>query len=76
MTKLLEKAFEKARAFSDEEQDVRGSILLTMGDDAAGAIAPLDDEGCLAVREGLAQAQRGDMVSEEDMRALWKRHAL
>ncbi|MGE3869948.1 MAG: hypothetical protein AB7F51_10595 [Pseudorhodoplanes sp.] len=76
MTKLLEKAFEKARALSDEEQDVLGAILLTMADNAAGAIPPLDDETRLAIREGLAQARRGDMVSAEDMRALWKRHGL
>lgn len=76
MTKLLEKAFEKARALSDEEQDVLGAILLTMADNAAGAIPPLDDEARLAIREGLAQARRGEMVSAEDMHALWKRHGL
>jgi hypothetical protein len=76
MTKLLETAFEKARALSDEEQDVLGAILLTMADDAAGAIAPLDDEARSAIREGLAQARRGEAVSEEDMQALWKRYGL
>lgn len=76
MTKLLEKAFEKARALSEEEQDLLGAILLTMADDASGAISPIDDETRSAIREGLAQARRGEAVSESEIAALWQRHGL
>lgn len=76
MTKILEKAFEKARALPEDQQDVLGAILLTMADDASAAIAPLDDETRAAIREGLAQARRGEAVSDEEIAALRQRHGL
>ena len=33
----------------------------------------MTDQERLAVREGLAQADRGEFVSDEDMEAFWKR---
>jgi hypothetical protein len=76
MTKLLEKAFEKASALSDEEQDVLGAILLTMADDPDGMLGPLDERARHAIREGLAQARRGEAISEQEIRTIWNRHGL
>ena len=36
----------------------------------------LDDETRAAIREGLAQAKRGEFVPDEDIQALWKRYGL
>lgn len=75
MTKLLEKALEKVRALSDEEQDALAVFLLSMaGSDAS--IVPLDEHTRAAIREGLAQAERGEFVSDEELAAANKRHGL
>ena len=34
---------------------------------------PLDEEEEAAIREGLAELNRGDWVDEEEMNAFWKR---
>jgi hypothetical protein len=36
----------------------------------------LADDERVAVREGLAQADRGEFASEEDIEALWKRNGV
>jgi predicted transcriptional regulator len=36
----------------------------------------LDDETRTAIREGIAQAKRGEFVPDEDIQALWKRYGL
>ena len=75
MTKLLEKALEKVRALSDEEQDALAAFLLSMADSDA-SIVPLDERTRAAIREGLAQAERGEFVSDEELAAANKRHGL
>jgi hypothetical protein len=35
---------------------------------------PLDDETRAAIREGSAQAERGEFVSDEEMTAFFNRH--
>jgi hypothetical protein len=42
----------------------------------ANRIPPLDDETRAAIREGLEQARRGELVPDEEMQALWKRSGL
>jgi hypothetical protein len=75
MTKLLEQAIVKARALSDEEQDALALLILSVaGSDAAGV--PLDRETEGAIREGLAQAERGEFASDEVVAELNKRHGL
>ncbi len=61
MTKLLEEAIAKVREFPAEDQDTFAVALLSMaGEDTP--MVHLDDETRAAVREGLAQAQRGEFV--------------
>jgi hypothetical protein len=76
MTKLLEQAIAKARELPDEDQDVLGAVLLSMADERATRVAPLDDETRAAIREGLEQARRGEFVPDEEIEALWERHDL
>jgi predicted transcriptional regulator len=74
-TKLLEKAIDKVRELPEEEQEAVAAVMLQM----AGADAPLvqlDDETRAAVREGLAQAERGEFVPDEVVAKASKRHGL
>jgi predicted transcriptional regulator len=65
----------KVRELPDEEQDTLAAIILSM----AGADAsrfPIDRETEAAIREGLAQAERGEFVPDEDVAESNKRHGI
>ena len=72
MTKLLEDAITKIRELPEAEQDEAAEILLFL---AARQAAPviLDDQTRAAVREGRAQAARGQFVPDEEIAALFSR---
>lgn len=75
MTKLLEQAINKVRELPDEDQEAVAMVMLTM----AGADAPtikLDDETRAAIREGVAQAERGEFVPDEVIAEADKRHGI
>jgi predicted transcriptional regulator len=74
MTKLLQKAIEKARELPAEDQDTVALAVLSMTEETP--IAALDEETRVAIREGLEQARRGEFVPDEEIEALWKRHGL
>ena len=74
MTKLLEQAFERARALPADEQDALAAVLLSMTEGGV-AIEPLDEEARAAIREGLEQARRGEFVPAAEIEAIWKRYA-
>ena len=75
MTKLLEQAIAKVRELPDDEQDTLASIILSMAD-ADAARFPLDRESEAAIREGLAQAERGEFVPDEVVAQSNKRHGV
>jgi len=75
MTKLLEKAIERARELPDEDQDALALAMLTMVEDPV-VHEPLDDETRAAIRKGLEEAERGEFASEEEVAALWRRYGL
>ena len=64
MTKLLEKAIAKVQELPAEDQDTLAAALLAMAGEETTVIH-LDDETRAAVREGLAQAERGEFVDDE-----------
>ncbi len=66
MTKLLEEAIEKIREMPEAEQDLAAEVLLNI---AAKRNEPekLDAQTRAAILEGLAQAERGEFVSDEEM---------
>jgi hypothetical protein len=75
MTKLLEQAIAKVRELPAEEQDALAAIMLSLaGSDASGF--PLDPATEDAIREGLAQAERGEFVPDEVVAESNKRHGL
>ena len=66
MTKLLEQAIEKVRELPAEDQDALAIALLSLAGETIPAVQ-LDDDTRAAVEEGLAQARRGEFVSDEDV---------
>ena len=66
MTKLLEQAIAKVRELPAEDQDALAVALLSLAGETT-EVVQLDDDTRAAIEEGLAQAQRGEFVSEEDV---------
>jgi predicted transcriptional regulator len=75
MTQLLDKAFERARALPEEDQDTLAVAILSMAS-AGPLVPPIDDEARRAIREGVEQARRGEFVPDEEIEAIWTRHGL
>ena len=75
MTKLLDEAIAKVRKLPEKDQDELAVALLSMAA-ADAATMPLDDETRAAIREGLAQAERGEFVSDEVVAESDKRHGI
>jgi hypothetical protein len=73
MTKLLEQAIEKIRGMPEADQDLAAEILFTIAS-RHDAPVPLDEETRAAIERGIEQADRGALVSEEDMAAFFARH--
>ncbi len=70
MTQLLETAIAKMRGLPDAMQDEAAEVLFAIASRIAEPIR-LDAETRAAVREGLAQAKRGDFATEDEMAALF-----
>jgi predicted transcriptional regulator len=73
MTRILDKAIAKARTLTAEDQDVLGAVILAFADEDLARIGELDEETRAAVREGLEQARRGELVPQAEIGALWQR---
>jgi predicted transcriptional regulator len=72
MTKLLEQAIEKVRELPEADQNLAADLLFAL---AAKRSPPeeLDEETLAAINEGLAQADRGEFVSDEEMAEFFRR---
>jgi predicted transcriptional regulator len=75
MSKILDRAIARARTLSDEDQDAPGAVLLSVADELTNGV-DLDAETRAAIREGLAQAKRGEFVPDDEIQAVWKRYGL
>ena len=75
MTKLLEQAIAKVRGLPDEDQEAIAAVMLTMAR-ADAPVVRLDDETRAAIREGDAQARRGEFVPDEVIAQADKRHGV
>lgn len=75
MTKLLEEAVKKLAQLPAGRQNELARMLI---DVAAGDLHPyaLSEDEQDAVDEALAQANRGEFASEEDVTAMWNRFAV
>ena len=75
MTKLLEQAVEVVRDLPPEVQDDLARILLQLaGKDQPVIQLTADEEASFA--ESLAQADRGEFATDEQVRAIWAKYDL
>jgi hypothetical protein len=75
MTRLLEQAVEAVSALPDETQDDLAQILLQL----AGVDQPpyeLTPEEAADIDASLAEAERGEFATDEEVRAVWAKHGL
>jgi len=75
MTKLLEQAVETVRSLPSDMQDELARILLLLaGKDQPEVQLSAADEASFA--ESLAQADRGEFATDEQVRAIWAKYGL
>ena len=75
MTRMLDEAIRKVRELPASVQDDAAEMLFSIAA-KQGKPVRLDEETRAAIREGRAQARRGEFVSEEDMQAFFERHGV
>ena len=73
MIKALEQAIEKIKTLSKERQEYAAEVLEQIAE-AGDEVYRLSDEERRLVREGLAELDAGDVVSDAEMAEFWKRH--
>jgi predicted transcriptional regulator len=74
MTKeQIEAVFDRARTWPHERRALAAEFLMLLEAQETGPIHVSDDE-LKAIREGNAQAERGEFASDEEMAALYKRY--
>jgi hypothetical protein len=75
MTKLFEKAVETVRGLPPEIQDDLARMLLQLaGEDQP--VVQLSAEEAASFDESLAQAERDEFATDEQVRAIWAKHGL
>jgi hypothetical protein len=75
MTKLFEQAVETVRGLPSEMQDDLARLLLQLaGEDQP--VLRLSAEEAASFDESLAQADRGEFATDEQVRAIWTKHGL
>jgi hypothetical protein len=75
MTRLLEQAIETVSALPDDVQDDLARMLLQF----AGVEQPpyvLTPEERADIEASLAEAERGEFATDEEVRAVWAKHGL
>ena len=76
MTKLFESAVEIVRSLPPEAQDALSRIVLQLGreNDLPPITISVEDE--TSFEESMAEAERGEFVSDETIQAFWAKHGL
>ena len=75
MIKVLEQAIERIKELPEDRQVYAAEILEQIAAAGSGELQVPEDHRA-AVLEGLEQARRGELVSDEEMAALWKKCGL
>ena len=75
MTKLLEKGIKAVRALPEERQDVAGELLLAIAEqsDTPNRFTPEQIE---ELRLAIAEADRGEFLTDEEAADLWKKYGV
>ena len=75
MTQLLDHAVATVRALPPDAQDAVARFLLQFaGSDEPVIQLTVDEEA--SFDESLAQAERGEFATDEEIRAIWAKHGL
>jgi hypothetical protein len=75
MTRLLEQAFSTLSTLPDARQDELARVLLELvGIDQPPLQLTAEEEADLAAAE--AEIERGELASDEAVRAMWAKHGL
>ena len=75
MTRLLEQAVAAVRSLPDDVQDDLARMLLQL----AGVYQPLYElspEEAADIDASMAEAERGEFATDDEVRALWAKHGL
>ena len=75
MTKVLEDAIEKVRRLPADRQAYVAELLEQIAAAGSGLFV-IPEEHRAAVLEGLAEAERGEFATDDEMAALWKKCGL
>jgi predicted transcriptional regulator len=75
VAKILKDVIEHAETWPEEDQVALAEFAREIEAQRTGVYVMSDDERA-AVREGLAQARRGDFVADDEMAAFWKKHGV
>jgi predicted transcriptional regulator len=75
MIKVLEQAIKKIKDLPEDRQAYAAEVLEQIAAAGSGELQ-VPEEHRAAVLEGLAQAKRGEFVSDEEMAVLWKKCGL
>ncbi len=75
MTKLLEQAFEAARSLPPAMQDEMAHVILAMTGDEP-PVVQLTPEEEASFEGSLAQAERGEFATDDQVLAIWAKHGL
>lgn len=73
--RLLEQAFETVRILPPETQDSLARMLLQFAGVEQPAIE-LTAEEAASFEESIAQGDRGEFATDEEVRAIWAKHGL
>jgi hypothetical protein len=71
MTKLLEKGIEAVRALPDDRQDMAGELLLNIAKNDPQYW--LTAEQLQDIKLAIAEADRGEFATDEEMAETWKK---
>jgi hypothetical protein len=74
MTTLLDQGIQAIRELSDERQDMAGEILLTLA--ASAPRYQLTAEQIEDLKLGVAQADKGEFASDEEVAKMWQKFGL
>jgi hypothetical protein len=76
MTKLFERAVETVRSLPPETQDALARIVLQLARENDLPPIPMSVEDETSFEESIAEAERGEFVSDETIQAFWAKHGL
>jgi hypothetical protein len=74
MTELLERAIARVRALPDAMQDDAARMLLVFAGEDGGPVYQLTPEEEADLMASDAEVARGELATDEQVRAIWAKH--